>query len=46
MQNIPFPEEYMHDHPPMRDVISAFGELKTLGDQAADLVVRVFGLGR
>jgi uncharacterized membrane protein len=46
MQNIPFPEEYLHDHPPIRDVITAFEGQKTLGHRAADRVVRVMGSWR
>lgn len=43
MQNIPFPEKYLHDHPPVRDVIATFEERKTLGHRAADGVVHVMG---
>ena len=46
MHNIPFPEVYQHDHPPIRDVIAAFEAQKTVGHRAADRVVRVMGSWR
>lgn len=46
MHNIPFPEEYLHDHPPVRDIIATFEEQKTFGHRAADQVVRVMGSWR
>ncbi len=46
MHNIRFPEGYVHDHPPIRDVVAAFDSHKTFGHRAADKVVRVMGSWR
>lgn len=46
MHDIPFPAEYVHDHPPIRDVIASFEQNKSFGHRAADGVVHVMGSWR